>query len=150
MYHRFEHRLASDSRAHYLDNLELADETLGEVRHAMETAGVWDDSIVLITGDHGFRPFIWKNLVDWDAEDSQAGALVTRNRVPFLVKMPRQVDAITYDDHFNTILVRDLFTAMMNGEVHTASQVGSWIHTWGSAHGLDKETQNRGAHLPLH
>lgn len=39
----------------YLDNLYLADRIFGEIREGMERAGVWDRSVVLVTGDHGYR-----------------------------------------------------------------------------------------------
>ena len=59
MYHRLEQRMALDNKADYLDNLELADRTLGELRKAMEVTNVWRDSVVLLTGDHGYRSFLW-------------------------------------------------------------------------------------------
>jgi arylsulfatase A-like enzyme len=134
MYHRFEHRLTSDNRANYLDNLELADETLGLLRRAMEAAGIWNDSILLVTGDHGFRPFVWSSKPSWDTEEARAGALVSKNRVPFLVKMLHQKAGVVHGGHFNTILTRDLFIAMLTGELQDARQIGQWIRAWASLH----------------
>jgi len=34
------------------DSLALTDRTLGEIRRAMETTGVWDHSVVLVASDH--------------------------------------------------------------------------------------------------
>jgi hypothetical protein len=135
IYDRFKQKLTTDSRAGYLDNLELADRTLAEVRQAMEAAGVWDDSIVLVTGDHGFRPYCWSGVPGWSDEDAAAGALAKENRVPFLLKMPYQQAGRGYSSEFNTILTRDLFLAMLNGEVRDAQAVGEWIDEWSVIHG---------------
>ena len=43
------------SFAGYQRNLQLADLIFGEIRAAMEHSGVWERSIVLVTGDHGLR-----------------------------------------------------------------------------------------------
>jgi hypothetical protein len=137
VYPRIEH--AADNKAGYLDNLELADKTLGILRRTMEAAGMWDNSIVLVTGDHCFRPFFWSGLPEWDAEDARAGTLVTKNRVPFLLKMAHQQGGAVYMDHFNTVLSRDLFMAMLTGEVKDQYDAGKWIHAWASAHGFAKD-----------
>ena len=39
----------------YLHNLALVDRSLGELRDAMETAGLWDRTTVIVLGDHGRR-----------------------------------------------------------------------------------------------
>ncbi len=138
IYHRIERGPASGNQAGYLDNLELADETLGILRRTMEAAGTWDDSIVLVTGDHGFRPFLWSGLPGWNADDARSGALVVKNRVPFLLKIPHHEGGAVYTDHFNTVLTRELFMAMLTGQVQDERDVSKWIRTWTCARGFDK------------
>ncbi len=45
----------------YLDNLALADRTLGEIRRAMEKAGLWESSAVLVSSDHSLR---WYSMIN--------------------------------------------------------------------------------------
>ena len=44
----------------YLDNLALADRILGELRQAMEQAGTWDSTTILISSDHWWRTDYWQ------------------------------------------------------------------------------------------
>jgi Sulfatase len=127
IYRRSRTKGSMDHKADYLDNLELADQTLGLIRHTMESAGIWDESILLVTADHGYRRFLWSTLPDWEAEDAHASATITVNRVPFLLKMPREAAGVVYSRHFNSILTRDLFTAMLTGKIRGAEEVGNWI-----------------------
>jgi len=39
----------------YIDALALTDRTLGKIRRAMEQAGVWDTTSVLVSSDHPYR-----------------------------------------------------------------------------------------------
>ena len=51
--HRFDYlRLQRDA---YFDNVVLADNFLAAVRSEMERAGLWDQTLVLVTSDHGWR-----------------------------------------------------------------------------------------------
>jgi len=61
----------------YLRNLVLADRVFGGIRAAMEKAGTWDRSIVVVTGDHGFRS---KHLLGYPKTDQH---------VPFMVRSPK-------------------------------------------------------------
>jgi hypothetical protein len=76
----------------YYDNMALVNRTLREVRQAMEVAGLWDQSHILITSDHWWRSQTF---------------FVTRadHRVPFLLKLAGQKTEVTYDRPFNTVLL---------------------------------------------
>ncbi len=110
----------------YLDNLELADQVFGELRQAMEAAKVWDRSIVLATGDHGFRSSMWRQSPDWSAEDELiTGASPTR--VPFLLKLPFQHHEVVYSRHFSTVLTRDLLMALLTRRINGESGLAQWF-----------------------
>ena len=111
----------------YLDNLELADHALGDVRREMETAGTWESSNIIVTADHWWRPTLWNQLPAWMGEESAAYGRRNR-RVVFLLKMAGQKEGLTIEESFNTILLHDLILAMLTRQVTTPDQAAAWIH----------------------
>ena len=110
----------------YLDNLELMDRSLGEVRRSMEDTGTWETTTVLVTSDHWWRTELWRELPFWTSEEA-AFADRTDHRVPFLLKMAGQKEAMTYEPAFNTVLTHDLLLALLRGKVRTPNSIVSWI-----------------------
>ena len=109
----------------YLDNLALADRTLGEVRAAMEKRGVWKDSVVIASADHWWRSEFWSTHFGWAPDDDRALAPLD-HRIPFLVRFP-QAAGKSYAPQFNTVLTHDLVLAILNGEVKDAAGAAAWL-----------------------
>lgn len=127
IYDRYKDDFSLDSDKGYLDNLELADRTLGELRREMESAGTWDDTIVLVTSDHWWR---------WDKQ--QRAKLLTEedtallpdridHRIPFILKLAGQKEGLIYDPAFNTVLTHDLLLALLRAEVSSPDGVVDWL-----------------------
>ena len=112
--------------SNYLDNLELMDRTLGEVRRSMEDTGTWETTTVLVTSDHSWRTPMLRRQSFWTSEEA-AFANRIDHRVPFLLKMAGQKEAMTYEPAFNTVLTHDLLLALLRGKVCTPNSVVSWI-----------------------
>jgi len=121
IYNRSRSDFALDGSGTYLDNLVLADRTLGEVRRTMESDGTWENTTVLISSDHALRAYIEDLLPAWGAHGG------TDHRVPFLMKLPHQRQAIAYDTPFNTVVSSHLVLALLRGEVSTAADVINWM-----------------------
>ena len=60
----------------YFNNLLLADQVFGRIRRAMERSGVWRNSLVLVTADHGVRSGV---PLGYPPDDQH---------VPFMIKSP--------------------------------------------------------------
>jgi hypothetical protein len=118
--------LSVTDRRSYFDNLELADRTLGEVRAAMTSAGLWDRSSVIVTSDHWWRAI---HREDWGLTDEEESVFANElnRRVPFLVKLARQRARFNYPKAFNTLLVHDLVLALLAGEIETPRALAAWI-----------------------
>ena len=98
----------------YLDNLVLADRTIGELRRAMEKSGVWTNTWVLISADH------W-----WRASAALDGK--TDHRVPFILKSSGSSTGTVYPNRFNTIITHDLLLAILRGNINGTQEIVSWI-----------------------
>lgn len=98
----------------YYEQMALADRSFGEIRRAMETAGTWEQSIVLVTSDHGWR---------------FAGAHGTRrdHRVPFILKLPGKSTAAVYDRAFRAWEANAILLAALSGELSDATAIATWL-----------------------
>ncbi|HEV7743785.1 MAG TPA: sulfatase-like hydrolase/transferase [Pyrinomonadaceae bacterium] len=111
----------------YLDNLALADRTLGELRREMEQAGVWESSTVVVSSDHWWRSDFWRKRPAWTASDQALKEVQLDHRVPFMIKLPAQQSASQYDAPFNTVLTHDLILDVLRGKVSNAGQAAGWL-----------------------
>jgi len=101
-------------REGYLDNMALADRYLGELRAEMERKGTWDGALIVISSDHHWRTNTYDGQTDFE-------------HVPFLVKLPKQREGITYDGRFNTVLTQDLILAVLDGKVKSPKDASLWL-----------------------
>jgi hypothetical protein len=98
----------------YLNNLALVDRTLGELRQAMEGAGTWESSTVVVTSDHW-----WRQANQLDGK--------TDHRVPLLIKLARQTNAVTYWKPLNTVVLRDLMRNILQQKISTPGEISQWF-----------------------
>jgi hypothetical protein len=127
IYDRVRHEFKTAGESSYLDNLELADRALGELRQAMETAGLWDSTTVVISGDHWWRAEVWSRLDSVTEEEVAVAPATPDHRVPFVVKLAGQKETLAYQPEMNTVLTHDLLLAVLRGEVHTAQEAAAWL-----------------------
>ena len=114
----------------YLDNLALADRTLGQLRTAMERSGTWDETTVVISSDHWWRTEYWDvRKPIWSAADDAYRGEGADHRIPFLVKLGGQKTSATYNARFNTVLTHDLILEILNGKIATVEQLSAWLDT---------------------
>ncbi len=91
----------------YYGNLILADRLLGAVRTSMERAGLWDNTVVFVTSDHGSNRF---------------------GKVPFLLKMPRQKTPFEFALPFPPMRVtRDLLLEILTQRLVAPQAVAEWL-----------------------
>ncbi len=126
IYNRFKNDFAPADEGGYLDNLELVDRTLGELRRQMKNANLWDSSVVLITSDHPYRPERWKET--WTSEEANSlNNEQVGQYVPFLLKLPGQKESVTYNRPFNSIIISDLFMALLHHRLSDPKSVVDWL-----------------------
>lgn len=129
IYNRAKAAFEADAESSYLDNLALADRALGEVRRAMEETGVWEQSTVIVSSDHWWRPHIWERSRMWTDEDEShfQDREAADQRVPYFIKMAGQQSALTVDEEFNTVLTHDLIVKLLGGELPSVEATRQWI-----------------------
>jgi hypothetical protein len=126
IYDRHLHALHT-SGSNYFDNLELMDVVLGQIRRKLENAGLWDDTILIVTGDHPLRASFWSQRPIWTNEEAQLCAKRKNPRVPLLIKLPHQHGPATYSAPLDTILIHDLLIHWMQGRDLTPEDVRAFL-----------------------
>ena len=104
--------LSNSAVAGYTDALALADRTLGQLRTAMQVAGVWDRTAVLLSADHGYRSTV-----------SVDGGGIADRWVPFLLKLPGQHEHYEYRNHVETLCSGNLLLNILTGNIATPADV---------------------------
>jgi hypothetical protein len=127
IYNRWRKDFTLDSTIDYLDNLALVDRTVGELRTKLEAAGLWDQTSILITADHGFRPNLWRGHYGWTQNMERISERGASQLVPFILKLAGKRDHVVVDRSFSNIVSSDLAMAVLSGQVSSAQQAADWI-----------------------
>jgi len=127
MYDRRKDDFNFEGGCNYFDNLKLVDRTLGDLRRSMERAGLWEDTVVLVSSDHWWRTDIWPKIQSWTKEEQAVMSKSADYRVPFILKLKRQRASVIYQPSFNTVLSQDLLLALMRGELSAPTDVTAWL-----------------------
>jgi Sulfatase len=94
----------------YANNLALADRSLGELRAAVDSAGLSARTTVMVFGDHGRR-------------SHADGESIADPRVPFVVKLAGQSQGVAYAAPVDLLRVHDLTLEILAGRVSTTSDL---------------------------
>ncbi|MBI5383184.1 MAG: sulfatase-like hydrolase/transferase [Verrucomicrobia bacterium] len=100
----------------YLHNLVLMDRTLGRLRRAMEDAGTWNTSWLIVTTDHHWR--------ESECLDGKRDL-----RIPFIVKPPGRGEFQALLPEINTRVTHDLILALLRQELADIPSVKAWLET---------------------
>ncbi len=118
--HRFNLDMGADPEE-YQHSLGLADATLREIREAMERAGTWSNTLVLVSADHS-----WRSAVDYGKP--------VYLRIPFFAHFPGQSTAVSIPETTNTLWTHDLVLAYLRGQVASPAAMAAWVANWTHAH----------------
>jgi arylsulfatase A-like enzyme len=110
----------------YASDLRTADALLGEIRSALVSGGRWDETALVLTSDHTVREF-WNNSLFLSPSLHQAIAGLRERTVPFLVKLPRQTQALSYAEPFNAVVVHGVVQGLLREEFKKPEEVLDYI-----------------------
>jgi len=132
IYSRVRQTLTSESGHSYLDGVALADRTLGILRNAVRRAGLEDRTAILVSSDHGWRPYLWRPTAEWTDEDETVSHRDTSG-IPFLLKLPAQTAARRYDRPFNTVVTKQIILSILDGRVQQPDSIADLIEVAASS-----------------
>ena len=130
IYNRREHNFHLRGTEDYFDNFALVDRTLGELRRALEQAGLWDQTL---DPDHRRPRLSARGLERTLGMDGQldrftgAPAPVT---VPFILKLPGQNSGRVVDKPFSNVLSGILASRFSVGQFRPPPKLSpGWMGT---------------------
>jgi len=126
IYDRTTHRISS--HGDYLDNLVLADDTLGAL---MKIVGSTEDSqhtTVILSSDHSWRTFAWKPGPDWSPEEER----VTNggkfdDRPVLMVHLAGSDSGELISRPLSGLAVHSILGGLLRGKIHTRTDIEQFI-----------------------
>ncbi|HXF11342.1 MAG TPA: sulfatase-like hydrolase/transferase, partial [Desulfuromonadaceae bacterium] len=98
----------------YFNNIVLVDHTLGHLRQAMESAGEWDKTWVIVSADHS-----WRMSHTFDGKRDF--------RVPFIIKPPGPSSPMIDSQEFNSVVTKHVITAVFDREITNTESLSGWL-----------------------
>ena len=92
----------------YLDNLALTDLELGRILAILQASPRWQETTMVVEGDHSWRVPLWQSLHAWTKEDDAASKDVFDQRPALLVHEAHQSQPRTEAEPFSLLKVHGI------------------------------------------
>jgi Sulfatase len=128
IYNRHTHNFVP-ARSSYLDNLVLCDLYLAHVRQELEQSGDWEDTTLVVMGDHSWRVHItWSHFPEWTSEEQVASDGVRfDDRPAYIVKLAKQRNGTRIDDRLESVRTRALMDGIITNRIKTPEDLAAWV-----------------------
>ncbi|SEG25387.1 Sulfatase [Bryocella elongata] len=100
----------------YLDNLALADRTLGEMMKVVQSSPRWKDTTVIVEGDHSWRTMIWSSQPSWTEEDDAASRDIFDPRPAVIIHQAGQTKSQTHTEKWDLLKIHDVVEQVLHGD----------------------------------
>jgi hypothetical protein len=117
IYNRNTHQFAENGN--YLDNLTLADDTLGALLHEINQTPSADQTTVIVSSDHSWRVPMWRVEPGWTSEEERITKGKFDQRPVFMIHFPGQNPGKTIADECPELLEHDIIAAMLQGNIRS-------------------------------
>lgn len=117
----------------YLDNLALADATLGEIRAAIAGTVSADNTILIVSSDHSMRVNKWRGGPYWTPEDERVFHNRFDPRPVLLVHFADGQTPQTEPQPFAELNMHGMIEEILAGRVRSGSGLDAWVTTQAKA-----------------
>jgi membrane-anchored protein YejM (alkaline phosphatase superfamily) len=114
-----------DSRSHllrsggnYLDNLVLADDTLGVLLQEINATPSASQTTLIISSDHSWRVPMWRRGEDWNAEEERVSGGRFDDRPVLLIHFPGETSGNDVHAVLPELLEHDIIASMIRGQLN--------------------------------
>ena len=129
IYDRKLHMLRSGGT--YLDNLVLADDTLGTLLQELEATPSADQTTVIVSSDHSWRIPLWQNAEGWSAEEERACGGRFDDRPVLLIHFPDQKFGNNVSTALPELLEHDIIAGMLRGKINNPEDLAAQLAQYG-------------------
>lgn len=110
----------------YVDNLALADRTLGTLEAALATTASAAQTVLIVSSDHSWRVPMWRNAIGWTAEDEQVSQGKFEPRPILMVRLPGQTQPVTISRPFPALKEHDLIESLLKDSL-SPEELKTWV-----------------------
>ena len=121
IYNRRTHELTEGGN--YLDNLALADDTLGLLLQTINATASADRTTVIVTSDHSWRVPLWRSSPDWSSEEERVSGGRFDPRPVLLIHFPGQNNKREVMRPLPELMEYDIVAAMLRRGLNSASDL---------------------------
>jgi hypothetical protein len=138
----------------YIDNLALADRSLGELMAVVNATASGTKTTVIVSSDHSWRVPLWQPMTDWTGEEEAASQGRFDPRPVLLIHFPGQSSEGLITQSFDEIKLHDILVQMLRGGMNSPLELTSWLQgnpgqqkNMNSTLGLPVESRGSGQRL---
>src|ERR1035437_2621168 len=103
----------------YLDSLALADRILGSILATLEASPRWNQTTLIVQGDHSWRIDAWNWLPAWTEEDDAASRGVFDQRPAVIIHQPGQTQPQTVSTPWPIIQIHTVVEQTLHNQPPT-------------------------------
>ena len=111
----------------YLDNMVLADDTLGTLLQQIDTSPSASRTTVIVSSDHSWRVPLWKSDESWTAEEGRASRGRFDERPVLLIHFPGQTSGHDVASAQPELLEHDIISDMLLGKMNTPEDLEAFV-----------------------
>jgi hypothetical protein len=117
----------------YLDNLVLADDTLGALLKEIDATPSASRTTVIVSSDHSWRIPLWRPAEGWSAEEERASRGRFDDRPVLLIHFPGQNSGNDVNSAQPELLEHDIIAGMLLGKLNNSDDLAAFL----AQHGRD-------------
>jgi hypothetical protein len=125
IYDRERHMLRPSGN--YLDNLVLADDTLGALMKEIDATPLASRTTVIISSDHSWRIPMWKPAEYWSTEEERASGGRFDNRPVLLIHFPGQKDGNEIKAALPEMIEHDIVAEVLRGRMGSPEDLSAFL-----------------------
>jgi hypothetical protein len=125
IYDRQRHQLRPSGT--YLDNLVLADDSLGTLLQEIDATPSAGQTTVIVSSDHSWRIPMWRHGRFWSGEEERASGGRFDDRPVLLIHFPGQRSGNDIHAVVPEMLEHDIIADMLHGRINTPEDLSSFL-----------------------
>jgi hypothetical protein len=126
IYDRTTHQISS--HGDYLDNLVLADDTLGTLMKILRSTQRGQQTTVSVSSDHSWRTLLWKPASDWSDEDERiTNGGKFDSRPVLMVHLPGTATGQVIADPVDMLVVHRILEGLLHDRMNTPADLNELV-----------------------
>jgi hypothetical protein len=124
-YNRKTHELCACGN--YIDNLELADDSLGQLEEEIKHSPQAAQTTLIVSSDHSWRVPLWRGHNYWTPEEERVSQGEFDRRPVFLVHFPGQKSAIDIAEPESELIEHDIIASILQNKLQSPGDLVSFL-----------------------